>query len=67
MGLVLLVAGLLGFFYCHTNLATLEPVPPGVAIGDYTQYEAGKLELLRYGAAIVALIGVLMTMFPSGR
>jgi hypothetical protein len=66
-GFVLLVAGLLGFFFCHTKLADLEPVPPGVEIGDYTEYEAGKLELARYGAAIVGLIGILMTLFPSGR
>ncbi len=67
LGFVLLVAGLLGFFYCHTQLADLEPVPEGVQLSEYTQYEAGTLELARFGAAIVGLIGVLMTLFPSGR
>jgi hypothetical protein len=67
MGLVLLAAGLLGFFYCATQLSDMEPVPDGVELREYTQYEAGTLELARYAAAIVGLIGLLMTLFPSGR
>jgi hypothetical protein len=66
-GLVLLMAGVLGFFYCSGQLSNLDPVPEGVEISDYTDYEAGKFELARYAAAIVGLIGGLMTLFPAGR
>jgi len=66
-GLVLLAGGLLAFFYCASRLSGLEPVPDGVAVGDYVRYDAGKWELGRYAAAIVALIGILMSFFPKGR
>jgi hypothetical protein len=66
-GLVLLVGGLIAFFYLSSRLAGVSPVPPGVELGDYMRYEAGKLELARYGAAIAALVGVLLSLFPKGR
>ena len=66
-GGIMLLAGLLAFFYCSTRLEDLPPVPAGVELGDYLKYEAGGWELRRYGAAVVALIGVLLTLFPKGR
>lgn len=66
-GLVLLVGGLLLFFYCSTRMSGLTPVPPEVPLGDYLDYEAGKWELYRYGAALVALVGALLSLFPKGR
>jgi hypothetical protein len=66
-GVVLLVGGLLAFFYCSTRMSGLAPVPAEVALGDYLQYETGKWELARYGSAMAALIGVLMSLFPKGR
>jgi hypothetical protein len=66
-GFVLLVGGLFAFFYCSTRLSGLSPVPPGVDIGDYMQYEAGKWEMARYGCAVAALIGILLSLFPKGR
>ena len=66
-GLVLLVGGVLLFFYCSTQMSGLAPVPSDVPLGDYIEYEAGKWELYRYGAALLALIGALISLFPKGR
>lgn len=66
-GVILLAAGLLAFVYCSTRLSGLAPVPDGVALGDYTSYEAGMWELRRYGAAVGVLIGLLLAFFPRGR
>lgn len=66
LGLILLLAGVLFFFYCSTQMSSLEPVPEGTALGRYLEYEAGKWELARYGAAILALIGAILSFFPKG-
>ena len=66
-GLVLLAAGVLGFLYCSSQLSALDPVPAGVELGEYMRYEAGKMELGRYAAAIGAFIGLLLAFFPQGR
>jgi hypothetical protein len=67
IGIVLLAGGVMGFLYCSSQLGGLQPVPPGVELGDYMRYEAGKLELARYAAAIVGFIGLLLAFFPQGR
>ena len=67
LGLLLLALGVLGFLYCSSQLANLAPVPPGVELGDYLDYEAGKLELARYAAAMFGFIGLLLAFFPQGR
>lgn len=66
LGLLLLVGGLVGFFYCSTRLSGFEPVPASVPIGDYMQYEAGKWELARYGSALATLLGIVLSLFPKG-
>jgi hypothetical protein len=67
LGMAMLVGGLFGFFYCSSRLAGLEPVPASVAVGEYLQYEAGRWELGRYGAALAVLIGIVLSVFPKGR
>jgi hypothetical protein len=67
LGLVLLAAGVLGFLYCSSQLSALPPVPPGVELGEYVQYDAGRLELGRYASAIGGFIGLLLAFFPQGR
>jgi hypothetical protein len=67
VGLVLMAIGVLGFLYCSSQLSALGPVPAGVELGDYMQYEAGKMELGRYAAAIIGFIGLLLAFFPQGR
>lgn len=66
-GLVLLVAGVIGFLHFSGRMAGLAPVPAEVSLGNYLQYEAGKVELARYAAALVALVGALLCLFPKGR
>ena len=67
VGFVLMAAGIIGFLYCSSQLSSLEPMPAGVALGDYMRYEAGKLELGRYAAAMGGFIGLLLAFFPKGR
>jgi hypothetical protein len=67
IGLVLLAGGVLGFLYCSSQLSGMQPVPAGVELGEYMNYEAGKLELARYAAAMFGFIGLLLAFFPSGR
>lgn len=67
LGLVLLAGGVLGFLYCSSRLSAMDPVPAAVELSEYMQYEAGKLELARYAAAIAGLIGALLALFPKGR
>jgi hypothetical protein len=66
-GLVLLCGGALLFFVCSTQMSDLPPVPDGTSLGDYFQYEAGRYELGRYGAAMMGLIGAILALFPKGR
>jgi hypothetical protein len=59
--------GLVGFFYCSSQLSGLPPVPEGTALGDYVRYESGKFELGRYLALCAGLVGLLLSLFPKGR
>ena len=67
LGLVMLALGVLGFLYCSSQLSGLPPIPEGVELSDYMQYESGKLELGRYVAAMAGFIGALLAFFPQGR
>lgn len=66
-GGVLVLVGLFGFYYCSTRLTAAGPVPEGKSISQSLEYEAGKWEIARYGAAIVGAFGLLMSFFPKGR
>ena len=66
-GAVLIVAGLFGFYYCSTRMAAVGPVPEGKSISESLEYEGGKWEVARYGAAFLGVLGVLMTLYPRGR
>lgn len=66
-GLVVFCVGALLFFFCHTQMSGLGPIPPDTPLGDYFQYESGKWELGRYASAVAALIGLLLGFFPKGR
>ena len=67
LGAILLLAGIIGFFYCSTHLSGLEGIPEGTSLGDYVRYDAGKLELGRYLSLIAAMIGLILALFPKGR
>jgi hypothetical protein len=66
-GWILLLVGVVGFFYCSQELDNWDPVPEGKSISESLEYPAGKWEVARYGAAGAALMGFLLAMFPKGR
>jgi hypothetical protein len=66
-GLLLLVVGIVGFFYCSSQLDKLDPLPEGLTITGSLKYPAGKMEVGRFAAVAAGGIGVLFMMFPTGR
>jgi hypothetical protein len=67
LGALLLLVGIVGFFYCSSHMSGLESIPEGTSLGRYLEYDAGKFELGRYASLVAALIGVILSMFPKGR
>jgi hypothetical protein len=66
-GLVLLLLGVLGFFYSSTRAGEAAPVPAGLSLAEEMSYPAGRWEMARYACAALAGFGVLLAMFPRGR
>jgi hypothetical protein len=67
LGGVLLVLGLLAFFYTSSRVEEAEPLPEGLSISESLNEPAGRWEMARYGSAALAGFGLLMAMFPKGR
>jgi hypothetical protein len=67
VGGVLIVLGILGFFYASSKVSDAGPIPEGLSISEGLQYPAGRWDVVRYGCAGVAGFGLLMAMFPKGR
>jgi len=65
--MIALLAGVIGFFYASARLSDAEAMPPNIPLSEYTRYEAGRWELLRYACAAVGGIGALFALFPQGR
>jgi hypothetical protein len=66
-GGILLLLGVLGFFYASSRLDELEPLPPGKSLSEGLESPSGRWELVRYGCAGAAGIGLLLALFPKGR
>jgi hypothetical protein len=66
-GGILVILGILAFFYASSRLEEIEPLPEGLSIGESLKEPAGRWEMARYGCAAVAGFGLLMAMFPKGR
>lgn len=67
-GVVLFALGVVGYFYCSSQLAVLEPLPPGMDIGPALRlYPAARYQLGQYAAAMAGVIGIIFMMFPRGR
>jgi hypothetical protein len=66
-GAILLLLGILGFFYSSSRLGEAEPLPEGLSIAEGLREPAGRWDMARYGCAAVAGFGLLMAMFPKGR
>jgi hypothetical protein len=67
LGGILLLVGIGGFIYCHSQLGAVGPLPEGLTISESLQYAAGRYEVGRYAAAFIAVFGFLLAMFPKGR
>jgi hypothetical protein len=67
LGGILLLLGVLGFFYASSQQDKFEPVPAGLSVSESLKYPAARWEMARYGCAVVAGFGLLMAMFPKGR
>ncbi|HYN03111.1 MAG TPA: hypothetical protein VE359_11745 [Vicinamibacteria bacterium] len=66
-GAVLVLLGILGFFYATSRLGEAAPLPEGISVTEGLDQPAGRWEMARYGCAAVAGFGLLMAMFPKGR
>ena len=66
-GGILLVLGVLGFFYTSSRLGEAEPLPEGTSVSEGLNYPAGRWDVARYGCIGVAAVGLLIAMFPKGR
>ena len=66
-GVILVVLGILGYFYVSSRLDDAQPLPEGLSISEGLKEPAGRWEMARYGCAAVAGFGLLMAMFPKGR
>ena len=66
-GAILLVLGILGFFYATSRLGEMEPLPEGLSVAEGLREPAGRWDMTRYGCAAAAGLGLLMAMFPKGR
>jgi hypothetical protein len=66
-GGILMLLGVLGFFYATTKLDDVEPLPQGVSLSEGLDRPAGRWDLARYVCAGAAGIGLLLALFPKGR
>jgi hypothetical protein len=66
-GAILLLLGILGFFYASSRIDELGPLPAGLSVREGLMEPAGRWEMARYGCMAAAGFGLLMLMFPKGR
>ena len=66
-GGIMMLLGILGFFYAAQQVEEHEPVREGASLSESLDQPAGRWEMARYACAGVAGIGLLMAMFPKGR
>jgi hypothetical protein len=66
-GLILLLAGVAGFFYCGSQAEQFQPLPAGLSVSESLDTERGKWEAGRYAGAALALTGMLLFFMPQGR
>jgi hypothetical protein len=66
-GGIMLVLGVLGFFYCTGQRDNYPELPQGLSLSDSLKQPAGKWDVGRYACGAVAGFGLLMAFFPKGR
>lgn len=67
LGGLLLLIGVLGFFYAGAQKDKRDPLPPGLTAFEALQYPVGRWEVAQYASATAAALGCLMLVFPKGR
>ena len=67
LGALLVLAGIVGFLYCSSQVSDLPAIPEGTSLERNLEYDSGKFELGRYLSLVAGLIGVILSMFPKGR
>ena len=65
--MVVLIFGILAFFYASSRLDDAAPLPEGLSISESLKEPAGRWQMARYACAGVAGFGLLMALFPKGR
>ena len=66
-GALLLLLGIVGFFYCSSRLSEAAPLPAGLSVEEGLHQPAGRWEMARYACSAAAGFGLLMALFPKGR
>jgi hypothetical protein len=66
-GGILMLLGVLGFFYSSSQVYKYDPIPDGLSVSDALKQPAGPWEVGRYVCAGAAGLGLLMALFPKGR
>jgi hypothetical protein len=66
-GAILLLLGVLGFFYASDRVEKAGPLPEGQTVTEALETAAGRWEMARYGCAGAAFVGLLLAFFPKGR
>ncbi len=66
-GGILLLLGILGFFYASSRTSELGPASEGLSAAEAVRNPATRWEIARYGCAGIGLIGLLMALYPKGR
>ena len=66
-GAILLLLGILGFFYASGRKGDAEPLPEGLSVSESLSYPAARWDMARYACAATAGFGLLLAMFPKGR
>jgi hypothetical protein len=64
LGGILLLLGVLGFFYASSQLSDLEPLPEGATVSEGLQRPTGRWQFARYGCAAAAGFGLLLALSP---
>jgi hypothetical protein len=67
VGGVLVLLGVVGFFYCSGKVADAPPVPKDMGIMESLHEPGGRWDVARYGCALVGATGSVLLVFTRGR
>jgi len=67
LGGILLLAGVVGFFYSSDRVSQAPPLNESATITETLREERGRWEAARFLSVAAAGIGLLLATFPKGR